>query len=143
MPDGTRTGAVLLRLAGPLDADTCGHLRYQLAAAFAAGVTSVVVDMSEVSSIDVAGLGVLTGAAKHLQRREGELVLAHPSPEVLTTVRIYDVERLLAVRPSTPLSMTPSSEMAGADRAPEEPDRRLRSVPDPDAARADPLAQPG
>ncbi len=80
MPDGTRTGAVLLRLAGPLDADTCGHLRYQLAAAFAAGVTSVVVDMSEVSSIDVAGLGVLTGAAKHLQRREGEPVLAHPSP---------------------------------------------------------------
>jgi anti-anti-sigma factor len=134
MTKGERPASVLLRPVGPLDADTCGQLRYQLAAAFAADVTSVVVDLSEVPSLDVVGLGVLTGAAKHLNRRDGQLLLAHPSAEVLTTLRINDVERLLEVGPSTPQSASAPSR---------EPRRRLRSVPGAATTTESEIAQPG
>jgi hypothetical protein len=43
--------AVLMRPTGPLDADTCGEFRQQLASAFAAGVRAVAVDLAAVNGL--------------------------------------------------------------------------------------------
>jgi anti-sigma B factor antagonist len=121
--------ALLLRPTGPLDTDSCGALRQKLATAFAAGISSVGVDLSGVTTVDPAGLGVLSGAARHLRKRGGNLVIVHASPEVLTTVRINGMSDLLEIQPAPALRLlsgagsrsSAGSAMPGA--------RTLRAVP--------------
>ena len=124
----TERTSVLLRPTGPLDADTCGDLRHQLAAAFAAGVSSIVVDLGAVTTCDPVGLGVLAGAARHLRRRNGVLVVAHASPAIATSLRINGLGDLLEVPASMPLSV-----VRGAAEQPERPAKPRLSVVRPGA----------
>lgn len=95
--------ALLLAPTGRLDADTCVTLRQQLAAAFAAGVRSLVVDLSGVTVADLTGLGVLSGAAKHLRKQGGGLVVSHCPDSIATSLRINGLGHLLELAASPPL----------------------------------------
>lgn len=117
--------ALLLTPRGRLDADTCADVRHQLGAAFAAGVRSVVVDLGEVTTVDPIGLGVLAGAARHVRKKGGALVVMHASPAVQKTLRINEMAGLLLVPAATPLRGLP----APGDRAATRP--VLRSGPRP------------
>jgi anti-sigma B factor antagonist len=88
---------LLLRPTGRLDADSCADLRRQLATAFAAGVGSVAVDLGAVTAVDLTGLGVLAGAARHLRKRGGVFVVQHAHPAIVTTMRINGMGDLLDV----------------------------------------------
>jgi anti-anti-sigma factor len=115
--------AVLMRPTGPLDADTCGEFRQQLASAFAAGVRAVAVDLAAVTTVDPIGLGVLAGANRHLRRRGGTLVLLHPSPAVATKVRVNGLSELLEIPASPPLRL-----LAGTGTGTSEDRPRVLSV---------------
>ena len=103
--------------------DTCSTLRQQLAAAFAAGVTSVVVDLAGVTTCDLTGLGVLAGAAKHLRRRGGGLVVTHASDAIATSLRITGMGDLLEIASSPGLRV-----VAGAGERTPKRDRALSVV---------------
>jgi anti-anti-sigma factor len=118
--------ALLLRPTGPLDVESCGSLRHQLAAAFAAGVTRVVVDLRDTDLVDLTGLGVLAGAARYLAKQGGALVVTHASPAVLSTMRVNDLDALLEVSSSPPLRVVKGSGPDGT----RPPARRLTVVPD-------------
>ncbi|MGB8650592.1 MAG: STAS domain-containing protein [Mycobacteriales bacterium] len=124
MDEDRQGAALLLRPTGPLDAESCGELRHQLGTAFAAGITSVAVDLRGVTSLDVTGLGVLGGAAKHLRARGGLLVVTHASAALATTLRINGLGDLLEVPPSPPLRVVPGVQKDGGPRS-----RRLSVVP--------------
>lgn len=92
---------LVLKPQGRLDVESCEDLRYQLAAAFSAGIDSVGIDLGGVTSIDQTGLGVLSGAARHLSRRGGSLIITRAAPGVATSLRINGLEDLLT--PAAPL----------------------------------------
>jgi len=125
--DDPRQGqALLLRPTGRLDADTCGYLRSELATAFAAGVTDVVVDLRDIHVADLTGLGVLAGAARHLADHGGRLVVRRAHPEVATTMRINGLDDLLEISASPPLRVVTGTGAGGPRNGP----RRLAVVPD-------------
>lgn len=120
--DGERQ-PVLLSPSGPLVEDTCGDLRCQLAAAFAAGVTQVVLDLAEVTALDTTGLGVLAGASRHLAGRGGALVVHRAHPALVTMLRVNGLGHLLEVAPAQelpPLRLVPTTAPV--------PERRLSVV---------------
>jgi anti-sigma B factor antagonist len=90
-----RSTGLVLTPTGRLDVDTCGRLRQQLAAAFASGITSVTVDLEEVTAIDTTGLGVLGGAAKHLTTHGGTFRLVGAQESVATSIRINGLGDLI------------------------------------------------
>ncbi|MCU1593718.1 MAG: anti-sigma factor antagonist [Frankiales bacterium] len=97
----TQVPVLVLKPQGRLDMEACEDLRYQLAAAFSAGVDSVGIDLAGITDIDQTGLGVLSGAARHLARRGGALVITRATPSVATCLRINGLEDLLA--PAAPV----------------------------------------
>ena len=116
---------MLLRPRGTLDVESCWILRQQLATAFSAGVSSIAVDLSAVSEVDVTGLQVLAGAARHLRKRNGAFAVTGASPAVAKQLRINGMAELLEVPASTPLRVV-------SDEGTDEPvslGRRLRVVP--------------
>ena len=115
--------ALLLKPTGRLDVDTCVTLRQQLAAAFAAGVTNLVVDLSGVTVADLTGLGVLAGAAKHLRKRGGNLVVSRCPDSLATSLRINGMGSLLELPASPPLRV-----VAGAGERTPKPTRTLSVV---------------
>ena len=122
--------ALLLRPSGPLVAETCSSLRQQLATAFATGVQSIAVDLGAVDEVDVTGLQVLAGAARHLRKRNGLLVVTGASPAVTSMLRVNGMSELLEVPTTSPLRVVARE----ADPAPEAVpvERRLRVVsPEP------------
>jgi len=68
--------AAVFRLRGELDAATAGEVRVQLAAAV--GEHSVVLDLTEVSLIDTAGVGALREVMRCIHERGGLVALVRP-----------------------------------------------------------------
>lgn len=124
--------ALLLRPTGRLDADSCSELRQQLATAFSTGVQSLAVDLSAVTEVDLTGLQVISGAAKHLRRRDGLLVITKATPAVVKMLRVNGLAELLEVPQSAPLRVV-ASEKDPEPSVPGRPVRRLRVV-SPDSA---------
>ena len=113
MKDGRPDQAILLRPTGPLDSDSCADLRQQLASAFAIGVTAVAVDLGAVTTVDLAGLGVLVGAARYLRKRGGWLVVVNAGPAIVTSLRINGMEDLLELPATRPLRVVEGSGPGG------------------------------
>jgi anti-sigma B factor antagonist len=73
----TEEGAngAIVRVRGEIDMSTCPALRDELYRLAAARAPRVVVDMSQTTFIDSAGLGVLVGALKRMREHGGRLEL--------------------------------------------------------------------
>lgn len=99
-----------MRPTGPLTEDTCHTLRQQLATAFAAGARSIAVDLSAVTKVDTAGLQVLAGAARHLKRRQGLLVVTRAPEHVLAMLRVHELNELLDPPETAPLRVVVDGE---------------------------------
>lgn len=99
------SGTLHLRPIGALDPETCDDLRAQLGAAFSVGVGAVEIDLQDVTSVDATGLGVLSGAARHLASRGGRLSVVRPTPAVLKVLRINELLDLVDVPVSAPLTV--------------------------------------
>src|SRR3954452_19684878 len=81
-------GQVTLVVHGEVDTYTSARLRDAISAAIDGGATEVVVDVAGMDFIDSTGLGVLVGALKKLQERDGKLTLRSPSPATLQVLGI-------------------------------------------------------
>jgi anti-anti-sigma factor len=128
--------ALLLRPTGALDDDHCDELRMQLATAFGTGVQSIAVDLSAITHADVTGLQVLAGAARHLRKRGGVLVVTGASRQITSLIRVNGLSDLLDVPLSQPLRVVAGSGEAtgptGRSRELVPVERRLRVIrPEP------------
>jgi anti-anti-sigma factor len=77
---------------GELDAATAPLLANRVDELIAAGTTFVVLDLSEVSFVDSSGLRAIIESGRHLEARDGRLVIDGMSPAV---ERILEVTSLL------------------------------------------------
>ncbi len=82
-------------LRGEIDAHTAPRFDEAVSQSFEEGARAIVVDLSEVSFIDAAGLGVAVRAAR--RRDPGAVVLACPHKGIVRVFRICGLDRLLDI----------------------------------------------
>ena len=82
------------------------------------GVQSIAVDLSAITSADVTGLQVLAGAARHLRRKGGLLIVTGASAQVTSLIKINGMEDLLEVPSSQPLRVVASTADAEREKVP-------------------------
>ncbi|MCW2599737.1 MAG: hypothetical protein JWM02_1566 [Frankiales bacterium] len=79
----------------------------------------MVVDLSAVTEVDLSGLRVLAGAARHLREGGGGFVVVNAGPVTVTSMRINGMGDLLELPPSPPLRVVEGSGTGGpASRPP-------------------------
>jgi anti-anti-sigma factor len=88
---------VVVHLHGELDVSSCGVLRARLGSLIDRGVRDLMVDLSGISFIDSAELGVLIGALKRLQSEDGRLSLTSPSRGVRKVLEITGLNTILEI----------------------------------------------
>ena len=108
---------VVLEVRGEVDTLSAPELRALLTAVVDSGHTSVVVDLSSVSFLDAAGLGVFAQGASRLRAGSGTLTLRSPSRQVrrlLSLTRLDEVVRL-EVGAKTPSRLGPEERTDSSD----------------------------
>jgi anti-sigma B factor antagonist len=96
--------SVAVVLDGEIDIATAPAIRRFLLAAISGGDVHLAVDMSGVTFIGAAGIGVLVAAANRARVAGGSLSLLAPSPQVR---RLLDVLHLDAILPAAQRSGGP------------------------------------
>jgi anti-sigma B factor antagonist len=81
----------LIAVRGEVHVSTAPEFSERLNDAIAAGMTGVVIDMTDVAFIDSTGLSVLLNALRRVTRNQGSLALAVSNPTVL---RLFEITRL-------------------------------------------------
>ena len=87
--------AVVLHVHGEVDLSTSSELEQAVATALAAEPSALVVDLSEVSFLDSAGLGVL--AHGHIKGSEHTSFRVVTNPVTVKPLRLTGLDKVLAV----------------------------------------------
>lgn len=114
-----------LVLSGELDCSSAHQLRSRIHEALVAGTTTLVLDLTGVSFIDAAGLGVFVGARRRLSERDGRLELVgttRPVQRVLDITGLHILLQPSAAPSSGPIVASPGP--PSATSAPREPASR-------------------
>jgi anti-anti-sigma factor len=81
-------GIACVRVAGELDGATAPQLQKAVLAALSDGASSVVLDCSELTFIDSAGLNVFLEAHCSTKAQHGSLTIARPSAMLLRLLQV-------------------------------------------------------
>lgn len=92
--------APVLRLIGELDAEDAPAVRHLLAEQILTGGGSLVLDLSELTFIDSAGLAALIAAHKGTRSAGTSLVLAQPSAAVRKVLSLTGLNGILRTAPT-------------------------------------------
>jgi anti-anti-sigma factor len=98
--------AVILRVEGRMDAESCGAFDAACLKAFEGGKRLIVADLESLTYISSAGIGIFAKISRHLKDSGGEILLASVHglvrdvlelTRVITIFRVFDsVEEALA-----------------------------------------------
>ena len=95
-------GYAVVSVAGEIDAGTEQRFRDGLTSVLSDGAVRVVVDLSGVTFMASAGIGVLMGVRRVLSDSGGLLVLASPHGEVAQVLSMTGVSAVIPVAASVP-----------------------------------------
>jgi anti-sigma B factor antagonist len=95
-----------LALHGELDMSSAPMLVRQLEAAESSRPREIVLDLAELSFMDVTGLRTILDAARRARRVGGSLVIANPTPHIIRLLELTAIDQTLEVlgRPLAPVS---------------------------------------
>lgn len=96
----TDDGVAVVEVTGELDLYTAPQLKETLLSALDNGILRVVVDMTAVNFIDSSALGVLIGAVKRLNSRDGKLALVSVDENVNWIFKITGLNSVFDIYPS-------------------------------------------
>jgi anti-anti-sigma factor len=99
-----RPAHTIVKLSGHLDIATTPALRERLNTLLHPGMGLLIVDLSEVSFCDAAGLAVLIGTQRRATPLGITMRLAAPRPQITNLLRLTGLDRALACLPATALS---------------------------------------
>ncbi len=94
------SGLVVISARGPLDLMAAPALREELTAHVHNGNKRLVIDLSEVESMDSTALGALVFALKAARKNGGDLRIAGPNERVVTLLKLTKLADLLKVTDS-------------------------------------------
>jgi anti-sigma B factor antagonist len=94
-----------LSLAGELDMSSASLLTRELEAAESRHPEEIVLDLAELSFMDVTGLRTILDAARRARRDGGSVVIANPLPHILRLLELTAIDQTLEVlgRPLAPV----------------------------------------
>ena len=90
----------IARLQGDLDVASAPALRERLLSMLSPGLRLLIIDLTEVSFSDVAGLAVLIGTQRRARARGITIRLAAPSPPVAKLLRATGLDSSLTICPT-------------------------------------------
>jgi anti-sigma B factor antagonist len=90
----------LVAVAGEIDLFTAPEFKLRVSAPIDAGSSRVVVDLTATTFIDSSSLGVLIGAHRRLQARDGSLVVVCDNDAIVKTFRITGLDGVFTLVPS-------------------------------------------
>jgi anti-sigma B factor antagonist len=96
----TDRGIGVIRPAGRLTMVSAKRLTEAVAGLVEGGATRVVVDLSATEFMDSSGLGALVAGLKSTRQAGGDLRLAAPNEQVLTILRLTNLDKVLRPRAS-------------------------------------------
>lgn len=97
LPAARRPACTIARLRGDLDITTTPAVRKRLLGMLGPGVRLLIIDLSEVSFCDAAGLAVLIGTQRRAAARRITVRLAAPRPQTAKLLRITGLDRSLTI----------------------------------------------
>jgi len=95
-------GYAVVSVVGEIDVSTEQQFRDGLTSVLSGGAVRVVVDLSGVTFMASAGIGVLMGVRRVLSQSGGQLVLASPLGEVAMVLSMTGVSSVIPVAASVP-----------------------------------------
>ena len=101
----------LMRLAGSIDMMSFPDIRQNIADIMNGGVSKIGLDMTDVSSIDSSGIGLLIKTSTALQGRGGDLCVFGLRPGILKLFQITRLDSKLAIHASEAETMMYFSEL--------------------------------
>lgn len=113
-----RAACTVVRLGGDLDIAAAPALRERLYGALRPGMRLLIIDLSMVSSCDVAGLAVLIGAQRQATARGITVRLTAPGPQVAELLRVTGLDRNLRICATLADVLPPQRRRRGPRRPP-------------------------
>ena len=93
-------GLLIVRLRGPAGMFDAERLRQRLAELAEAETPKIVLDLSELTFLNSAGLGAFIAAHRRCRERGGMLCLVRPREAVAQLLRVTHLDRLIPVYPT-------------------------------------------
>jgi len=91
-------GQVVLSIHGEIDLENAGRARERIVRAVPSGAQGIVLDLTNVSHLDSAGVRLLFDLARRLRERRQELAVVAPSQSLLRDVlAVVSLDRVAAV----------------------------------------------
>lgn len=91
------SGLTIVSLRAALDINAAAALRERLTGVLDRGPGQLILDLSQISSCDVAGLAVLIGVQRRARHLGVSVRLAAPSPAVANVLRSTGLERSFTI----------------------------------------------
>lgn len=88
---------LVVAIHGEIDLFTAPEFKAALANAIDAGVTRIVVDLTETGFLDSTALGVLIGAIKRLRARDGRLTIVNVDESIAKTFEITGLDQIFTI----------------------------------------------
>jgi anti-anti-sigma factor len=88
---------ILINLAGRFDATSVNTMKEVFKDLIGGAVNQVVVDMSQVSFVDSAGLSALVSALKLVRRIGGDMVIAGMQPQAKTVFALTMLDQVIPI----------------------------------------------
>jgi len=98
--DMTNDRTAVLQPTGRLNMVAAPAFKSMVEETVAAGQTRIVVDLGQVSFIDSSGLGALIAGLKATRQAGGDLRIADVPEQVLTVLRLTNLDRVLRAHPT-------------------------------------------
>jgi anti-anti-sigma factor len=93
----TKPGAAVITMVGELDLAGVTPLRELSTALVAEGRARLVIDLTQVSFADSAGLGALIGAHRRAEAEGGGVSIVGATPQVRRVLKLTQLDRLFEV----------------------------------------------
>lgn len=90
----------VVKLEGGQSDDDFDRLAKELFTLLDAGILGIILDISGLTSLTSAGLGAIIDLQKNLGYRDGKLLLANPTTEMLATLELMSVKQLFTIVPT-------------------------------------------
>jgi anti-sigma B factor antagonist len=90
------TDVAVVRGEGRLNMVSAPTLREVVKKAIGTGRSHIVVDLSRIVFMDSSGLGALVGCLKSARQAGGDLRIAAPTAQVMTILRMSQIDRVIA-----------------------------------------------
>jgi len=96
----TETRTAVLQPTGRLNMVAAPAFKNLVEKTVASGQTRIVVDLGQVTFIDSSGLGALISGLKATRQVGGDLRIADVPEQVMTVLRLTNLDRVLGVHPT-------------------------------------------